>query len=62
VALVQEPWTYKGEIKGLREAGRELFYIRSAQQPRTCILAKKGFRILPLTHHCSRPQASYTSW
>jgi hypothetical protein len=54
VALIQEPWTYKGEIKGLREAGRELIYSRSAQQPKTCILVKKVFWILPLTHHCSR--------
>jgi len=24
VALIQEPWTYKGEIKGLKEAGGKL--------------------------------------
>ena len=47
-------WTYKGEIKGLKEAGGELIYSRSIQHPRTCILVKKGFWILPLMHHCSR--------
>jgi hypothetical protein len=54
VALIQEPWTYKVEIKGLKEVGGELIYSRSTQQPRTCILVKKGFQILPLMHHCSR--------
>ena len=54
VALIQEPWTYKGAIKGLKEVGGELIYSRSTLNPRTCILIKKGFRILPLMHHCSR--------
>jgi hypothetical protein len=54
VALIQEPWTYKGAIKGLREVSGELIYSRSTQNPRTCILIKKGFQILPLMHHCSR--------
>jgi hypothetical protein len=53
-ALIQEPWTYKGEIKGLKEVGGELIYSRSIQNPRTCILVKKDFGILPLMHHCSR--------
>jgi hypothetical protein len=54
VALIQEPWTYMGAIKGLREVSRELIYCRSTQNPRTCTLIKKGFQILPLMHHCSR--------
>ena len=54
VAIIQEPWTYTGEIKGLKEVGGELIYSRSIPHPRTCILVKKGFQILPLTHHCSR--------
>ena len=54
VALIQEPWTNKGEIKGLQEVGGELIYSRSILYPRTCILVKKGFQILPLMHHCSR--------
>jgi hypothetical protein len=54
VALTQEPWTYTGEIKGLKEVGGELIYSRSIPFPRTCILVEKGFRILPLIHHCFR--------
>jgi len=54
VVLIQEPWTYKGKIKGLKEVGGQLIYRRTIPCPRTCILIKKGFQILPLMHHCSR--------
>jgi hypothetical protein len=54
VALIQEPWIYKGEIKVLKEVGGELIYSRSIQNPRICILVKKGFQILLLINHCSR--------
>ena len=45
VALIQEPWTYKGAIRGLKVVGGELIYSRSTQNPRVCILIKKGFQI-----------------
>jgi hypothetical protein len=54
VVLIQEPWTCKGEIKGLKDAGGELIYSRSIPYPRTCILVKKVFRILSMMIHCSR--------
>jgi hypothetical protein len=54
VALIQEPWTFKGAIKGLGKVGGELIYSSSIQKPRTCILVKKGFCVLPLTQYCSR--------
>jgi hypothetical protein len=54
VALIQEPRTYTGTLKGPKEVGGELIYSRSIQQPGTCILATKGFCILPLTQYCSR--------
>jgi hypothetical protein len=37
VALIQEPWTYKREIKGLREVGGELIYSKFTLYTRTCI-------------------------
>jgi hypothetical protein len=43
-----------GGIKGLNGVGAELIYSRSIQNPRTCILVKTDFRILPLMHYCSR--------
>jgi hypothetical protein len=54
VALILEPWTHKGEFKGLIEVGGELIYSRPIPYPETCILIKKAFQILPLMHHCSR--------
>jgi hypothetical protein len=54
VALIQELWAYKWAIGGLKKVGGELIYSRSAQNPRICILIKKGFQILPLMRHCSR--------
>jgi hypothetical protein len=54
VALTQEPWTYIGEVKGLKEVGGELIYSRSNQNPRICILVKKDFQTLLLMHYCSR--------
>jgi hypothetical protein len=59
VALIQEPWTYMGEINGLKEVGGERIY-RSNQNPRTCILVKKYFQILPLKHYCSRHLTAVT--
>jgi hypothetical protein len=53
VALIQELWTYMGEIKGLNEVGGELIYSRSNQNPRTCILVKKDFQIMLLMQYCS---------
>ena len=58
VALIQEPWTYRGAIKGLKEVGGELIYSRSTLNPRARILIKKGFQILPLMYHCSRDLAA----
>jgi hypothetical protein len=54
VSLIQEPWTYMGEVKGLKEVGGKLKHIRFNQNPRTYILVKKDFRILPLMYYCSR--------
>jgi hypothetical protein len=54
VALIQEPWTYMGKIKGLKEVGGELIYSGSIQNPTTRILVKKDFRVLPLMHYCFR--------
>jgi hypothetical protein len=54
VALIEETWTYKRKIKGLKEVGGKLIYSRTTQNPRTCILVKKGSQILPLMKYCSR--------
>ena len=50
IALIKEPWTYKGEIKGLKQVGGELIYSRSNQNPRTCLLVKKYFKTTKANH------------
>jgi hypothetical protein len=60
VALAQEPWTYKGAIRGLKEVGGELIYSGSTLTSRTCTLIKRGFQILPLINHNSRHLTAVT--
>ena len=43
VALIQETWSSKGEIKGVNVVGGELIYSRPIPYPRTCTLVKKAF-------------------
>jgi hypothetical protein len=59
VALIQEPWTSMGEIKGLKEVGGVLTYSRFNQNPRTCSSVTKDFWILPLMHYCSRDPTAF---
>lgn len=53
-ALIQEPWVYRGKVRSLRVIGCELVYSRTSEIPRTFILVKKNFKILPLTNFCFR--------
>ena len=54
IALIQEPWTNKQVIRGLGSVEGTLIYDRSSDRPRTAILVKKNFQVLPLTLFCSR--------
>ncbi|KAG5865361.1 hypothetical protein JTB14_017561 [Gonioctena quinquepunctata] len=40
ISLIQEPWAYQGEIRGIGIAGGSLFYCTSGARPRACIHAK----------------------
>jgi hypothetical protein len=53
VALMQEPWTYEGEIKGLKKVDGEQIYSRFNPYPKNCVLGKNGFQILLLMNRCS---------
>lgn len=54
VALIQEPWIYKGKVMGLGDIGGKLIYSTSPNGPRTCIIVKNNLNIVPLTNFCSR--------
>lgn len=58
VALIQEPWVFNGQVRGLSEAGGELIYSKSDQTPRACIYINRNLNYTPLTHLCCRNVAA----
>lgn len=58
VALIQEPWLYKGKVGGLGEARGELIYDYNSDNVRACIFVKTELHALKLTNLCFRDQAA----
>ena len=48
LALIQEPYLYKGRVRGLNIKGSTLIYDQSAARPRTALLATKAVQVTPL--------------
>ena len=48
VALIQEPWPHKGQVRGLGKKGLYAPECGRGQAPRACILASPGISIWPL--------------
>ncbi|XP_039950008.1 uncharacterized protein LOC120767804 [Bactrocera tryoni] len=40
--LIQEPWVYKGEIKGLKTEANKVIWDLSSEKPRTCIVVRSN--------------------
>ncbi|XP_050324506.1 uncharacterized protein LOC126755829 [Bactrocera neohumeralis] len=40
--LIQEPWVYKGEIKGLKTEANKVIWDLSSERPRTCIVVRSN--------------------
>ncbi|XP_039969052.1 uncharacterized protein LOC120780882 [Bactrocera tryoni] len=40
--LIQEPWIYKGEIKGLKTEANKVIWDLSSERPRTCIVVRSN--------------------
>lgn len=54
-ALIQEPYSYKGAVRGICETNNgKLFYKFSEANPRSCIFVKNNVIARPLTKFCSR--------
>ncbi|XP_037942905.1 uncharacterized protein LOC119675770 [Teleopsis dalmanni] len=51
VAIVQEPWLVKGKVIGLGLSGYHLYTPHAQGKIRTCVVAKKGLNIFPLTSY-----------
>lgn len=48
VALVQELWIYRCRVKGLRKGGTQIIYDTSDGNPKTCVIANRNVKLIPL--------------
>lgn len=53
-ALIQEPWVFKGKIRGLNVSGDHELLTLDHEHPRACLVAKKKLNFLPLWGLCCR--------
>jgi hypothetical protein len=54
VALIQEPWIYRGQIRGLTNSGGTIFSVAPEGNARSCIYTRNQINALPLLELCSR--------
>jgi hypothetical protein len=53
-ALIQEPWLYKGQIRGLTNTGGTVYSAAPENNARSCIYVRNHINALPLLEFCSR--------
>jgi hypothetical protein len=58
VALIQEPWLYKGRIRGLTNIGGTVYSAAPENNARSCIYIRSHINALPLLELCSRDAAT----
>ncbi|XP_037930262.1 uncharacterized protein LOC119664997, partial [Teleopsis dalmanni] len=58
LGLIQEPWVFDGQIRGLNTKSGKLVYDRSIAVPRAAILIGGDVKYLPLTNFISRDLAA----
>jgi hypothetical protein len=54
VALIQEPWIYTGQIRGLTNSGGTICFVAPENNARPCIYIRNHINALPLLQFCSR--------
>ena len=54
IVLIQEPYIYKGVIKGLGRTGGTIYYHCATKDVRTCIYVRNGLNAMPIHNFCSR--------
>ena len=54
IVLMQEPYLFKGAIKGLGGTGGIIYYNCSNKDMRTCIYVRNGLNAMPINNLCSR--------
>jgi hypothetical protein len=58
VALIQEPWLYKGRIRGLTNTGGTVYSAVPCNNTRPCIYIRSLINALPLLEFCSRDKTT----
>jgi hypothetical protein len=54
VALIQEPWLYKGQIRGLTNTGGTIYSAATSNNIRSCIYIRSLINALPLLEFGSK--------
>jgi hypothetical protein len=54
IALIQEPWLYKGQIRGLTNTGGTVYTVVPGNNTRSCIYIRNHINALPLLELFSR--------
>jgi hypothetical protein len=54
IALIQEPWLYKGQIRGLTNTGGTVYSVAPGNNAKSCIYITNHINELPLLELCSR--------
>jgi hypothetical protein len=54
IALIQKPWLYKAQIRGLTNTGGKVYSVAPGNNGRSCIYIRNHINALPLLELCSR--------
>jgi hypothetical protein len=53
-ALIQEPWVYRGQVRGLTNSGGTIYSATPENNAKSCIYVRNHINALPLLEFCSR--------
>jgi hypothetical protein len=54
ITLIQQPWLYKGQIRGLTNTGGTVYSVAPENNARSCIYIRSHINGLPLLEFCSK--------
>jgi splicing factor 45 len=54
IALIQEPWVYKWQVRGLTNVSGTLYTVAQGKNSRSSIYIRNNINALPLLEFCSR--------
>jgi hypothetical protein len=54
IALIHEPWVYKGQVRGLTNSGGTIYAVAPGKNSRSCIYIRIHINALLLLDFCSR--------